>query len=164
MLRFALLGLCAALLAACVTTRQAPPAPAAAWEMRVGDLQKAAQWQLAGRAAVAVGDQGWQATLNWQQQEAATELRLSGPFGAGAVVLTTGTFLKAIMHTGEAKTRGGRAGDSERAGPATADGPATAAGRRRPIRASPRPAGNRVPASADRSALLFSFRLAMIVT
>jgi tRNA uridine 5-carboxymethylaminomethyl modification enzyme len=28
-----------------------------------------------------------------------------------AVVLTTGTFLKAIMHTGEARTRGGRAGD-----------------------------------------------------
>jgi tRNA uridine 5-carboxymethylaminomethyl modification enzyme len=28
-----------------------------------------------------------------------------------AVVLTTGTFLKALMHTGEAKTRGGRAGD-----------------------------------------------------
>src|SRR5207249_4162631 len=31
---------------------------------------------------------------------------------APAVVLTTGTFLKAIMHTGEAKTRGGRAGDN----------------------------------------------------
>ncbi len=31
---------------------------------------------------------------------------------ADAVVLTTGTFLKAIMHTGEAKTRGGRAGDN----------------------------------------------------
>jgi tRNA uridine 5-carboxymethylaminomethyl modification enzyme len=31
---------------------------------------------------------------------------------ARAVVLTTGTFLKAIMHTGEAKTQGGRAGDS----------------------------------------------------
>ncbi len=29
-----------------------------------------------------------------------------------AVILTTGTFLKAIMHTGEAKTRGGRAGDT----------------------------------------------------
>jgi tRNA uridine 5-carboxymethylaminomethyl modification enzyme len=28
-----------------------------------------------------------------------------------AVVLTTGTFLKALMHMGEAKTRGGRAGD-----------------------------------------------------
>jgi tRNA uridine 5-carboxymethylaminomethyl modification enzyme len=31
---------------------------------------------------------------------------------APAVVLTTGTFLKAIMHTGEAKTVGGRAGDT----------------------------------------------------
>src|SRR6516165_10020057 len=32
-------------------------------------------------------------------------------YKAGAVVLTTGTFLKALMHMGEAKTRGGRAGD-----------------------------------------------------
>jgi len=31
---------------------------------------------------------------------------------AKAVILTTGTFLKALMHTGEAKTRGGRAGDN----------------------------------------------------
>jgi tRNA uridine 5-carboxymethylaminomethyl modification enzyme len=31
---------------------------------------------------------------------------------ADAVILTTGTFLKAIMHTGEAKTVGGRAGDN----------------------------------------------------
>src|SRR2546423_1307154 len=33
-------------------------------------------------------------------------------YRAKAVVLTTGTFLKALMHTGEAKTRGGRAGDA----------------------------------------------------
>jgi tRNA uridine 5-carboxymethylaminomethyl modification enzyme len=33
-------------------------------------------------------------------------------YRARAVVLTTGTFLKAIMHTGEAKARGGRAGDT----------------------------------------------------
>jgi tRNA uridine 5-carboxymethylaminomethyl modification enzyme len=32
-------------------------------------------------------------------------------YRARAVVLTTGTFLKALMHTGEAKTIGGRAGD-----------------------------------------------------
>src|SRR6201993_2541504 len=32
-------------------------------------------------------------------------------YRAPAVVLTTGTFLKALMHTGESKTRGGRAGD-----------------------------------------------------
>ncbi len=35
---------------------------------------------------------------------------------APAVILTTGTFLKAIMHTGEAKTTGGRAGDSSAEG------------------------------------------------
>lgn len=32
-------------------------------------------------------------------------------YPARAVILTTGTFLKALMHMGEAKTRGGRAGD-----------------------------------------------------
>src|SRR5207249_3087686 len=32
-------------------------------------------------------------------------------YRARAVILTTGTFLKALMHTGEAKSRGGRAGD-----------------------------------------------------
>jgi tRNA uridine 5-carboxymethylaminomethyl modification enzyme len=32
-------------------------------------------------------------------------------YRAAAVVFTTGTFLKALMHTGESKTRGGRAGD-----------------------------------------------------
>lgn len=33
-------------------------------------------------------------------------------YRARAVILTTGTFLQAIMHTGEAQTRGGRAGDA----------------------------------------------------
>jgi tRNA uridine 5-carboxymethylaminomethyl modification enzyme len=33
-------------------------------------------------------------------------------YKARTVVVTTGTFLKALMHTGEAKTRGGRAGDA----------------------------------------------------
>ena len=33
-------------------------------------------------------------------------------YRAGAVILTTGTFLKALMHTGETKTTGGRAGDT----------------------------------------------------
>jgi tRNA uridine 5-carboxymethylaminomethyl modification enzyme len=32
-------------------------------------------------------------------------------YRARAVVLTTGTFLKSLMHTGECRTRGGRAGD-----------------------------------------------------
>ncbi len=38
-------------------------------------------------------------------------VRGGGVYRCGAVVVTTGTFLQAIMHTGEAKTAGGRAGD-----------------------------------------------------
>src|SRR5262245_45075508 len=52
------------------------------------------------------------------QNEQGQQRRVLGVVAAGgtlyrarAVVLTTGTFLKAIMHTGEAKMRGGRAGD-----------------------------------------------------
>lgn len=37
-------------------------------------------------------------------------------YQAKAVVLTTGTFLQALMHTGELKTSGGRAGDSSAEG------------------------------------------------
>ncbi|MGV3484565.1 MAG: tRNA uridine-5-carboxymethylaminomethyl(34) synthesis enzyme MnmG [Planctomycetaceae bacterium] len=37
-------------------------------------------------------------------------------YRAGAVVLTTGTFLQAIMHTGSAKVAGGRAGEGTTAG------------------------------------------------
>src|SRR5258708_32907890 len=40
-------------------------------------------------------------------------VRVRGPaiYRARAVVLTTGTFLQAVMHTGEAKSAGGRAGE-----------------------------------------------------
>ena len=42
-----------------------------------------------------------------------TGLRVRGDaeYRAPAVILTTGTFLQAVMHTGEAKTSGGRAGE-----------------------------------------------------
>ncbi|MBW3597870.1 MAG: tRNA uridine-5-carboxymethylaminomethyl(34) synthesis enzyme MnmG [Planctomycetes bacterium] len=51
-------------------------------------------------------------------EERGEEIRIAGVavrgdavYRAAAVVLTTGTFLQAIMHTGEAKTAGGRAGE-----------------------------------------------------
>jgi len=43
-------------------------------------------------------------------------VRGGGEYRAPAVILTTGTFLQAIMHTGEAKTAGGRAGEGTTAG------------------------------------------------
>jgi len=47
-----------------------------------------------------------------------TGVRVRGDaiYAAEAVVLTTGTFLQAIMHTGEAKTPGGRAGEGTSSG------------------------------------------------
>ncbi|MGB1925899.1 MAG: tRNA uridine-5-carboxymethylaminomethyl(34) synthesis enzyme MnmG [Rubripirellula sp.] len=43
-------------------------------------------------------------------------VRGGATYQAKSVVLTTGTFLQAIMHTGEAKTAGGRAGEGTSAG------------------------------------------------
>jgi len=68
-------------------TGRAPAPPAVGWEQRAGDLQRLSPWQLDGRAAVAVGTQGWQASLNWQQSGDAADVHLSGPFGVGALVL-----------------------------------------------------------------------------
>ena len=53
----------------------------------MAELQRLSSWQLDGRAAVAVGTQGWQATLNWRQRGDSAEVHLSGPFGIGALVL-----------------------------------------------------------------------------
>jgi outer membrane lipoprotein LolB len=60
------------------------------WEQRVSELQHASSWQLDGRAAVALGTQGWQATLNWRQMDIFAEVHLSGPFGIGALVIRQG--------------------------------------------------------------------------
>lgn len=72
-------------LTACVSPR--PVLTPASWPVRLAELQQAHRWQLEGRAAVAVGTQGWQASLNWQQSDEATEVHLAGPLGVGAMAL-----------------------------------------------------------------------------
>jgi outer membrane lipoprotein LolB len=85
MRRIALILFCCGALPACVTNRPAPPS--VQWEQRVSMLQLAGAWQLDGRAAVALGTQGWQATLNWRQDDIHAEVHLAGPFGIGALLL-----------------------------------------------------------------------------
>jgi outer membrane lipoprotein LolB len=72
-------------LAACVTTRPSPPS--IGWQPRIAELQHDHSWQLDGRAAAALGTQGWQASLNWRQADRYAEVHLSGPFGIGALLL-----------------------------------------------------------------------------
>ena len=78
---------CSTVLAACVTTRRAPVPLPEGWEQRVAALQRSSSWRLDGRAAVAAGTQGWQASLNWRENGAWAEVHLSGPLGIGSLVL-----------------------------------------------------------------------------
>lgn len=52
-----------------------------------------------------------EAILIENQRVTGVQTRGDTTYRASAIILTTGTFLKALMHMGEAKTRGGRAGD-----------------------------------------------------
>ncbi len=55
-------------------------------------------------------------TVDGQERIVGVRVRGDADYHAKAVVLTTGTFLQAIMHTGEAKTAGGRAGEGTTSG------------------------------------------------
>jgi outer membrane lipoprotein LolB len=86
MLRLLTAACCLVALSACVSTRvQQPPGE---WAVRAATLQHAEAWTLQGRAAVAAGTQGWQASLDWRQSAASSELHLSGPLGIGAQQIT----------------------------------------------------------------------------
>jgi tRNA uridine 5-carboxymethylaminomethyl modification enzyme len=55
-------------------------------------------------------------TVHGQTRIVGVQVRGDACYFAKAVVLTTGTFLQAIMHTGESKTAGGRAGEGTTSG------------------------------------------------
>ena len=87
MRRFPAILLCLTALAGCATVRHVPPPPAAGaapWDERMTELEHAASWRLDGRAAAALGQQGWQASLNWRQDGSSSDLHLAGPLGVGA--------------------------------------------------------------------------------
>jgi outer membrane lipoprotein LolB len=87
MRKLLLLLCCCAALSACVTPRRPASASSLPWDERVRVLQRDSSWQMDGRAAVAVGKQGWQASLDWSQSGAISVVHLAGPFGVGALVL-----------------------------------------------------------------------------
>ena len=88
MRRLILLVACAAVLAGCATRPVAPAGALTPWDEHVAALERAQGWQLGGRAAVALGQQGWQASLDWQQSGDVSELHLAGPFGVGGLAIT----------------------------------------------------------------------------
>ena len=62
----------------------------AGWSERLQLLQRIDDWDLQGRAAVAIGSRGWQASVDWRQHADRSVVHLAGPLGIGASVLALG--------------------------------------------------------------------------
>jgi len=77
--------LAAILLSACATRPQAVTVLDATQQAAV--LRALPGFTLDGRVAVRAGEEGWQASVRWRQRDDVSEVRLSGPFGAGALQL-----------------------------------------------------------------------------
>jgi outer membrane lipoprotein LolB len=72
------------LIAGCRTLPVTAPA-AVSWEERRPQLQARERFELKGRVAIAVADQGVNANLQWIQAGERAQVTLEGPFGVGAV-------------------------------------------------------------------------------
>lgn len=60
------------------------PADLQAWEARRAWLQGIENWQLDGRVAIAAYGEGWNASVEWQQDGEHLKARFSGPLGVGS--------------------------------------------------------------------------------
>lgn len=93
------LAAAASLLSACVSPGIAPSvegraAAEAAWNQRIASIEAANGFVLLGRLAVKGG--GLSGSLRWQQDGTRFNLRLTGPFGVGALTLDGDDRLVAI--------------------------------------------------------------------
>jgi outer membrane lipoprotein LolB len=72
-------------LAGCVAAPVARPPGPVAPESRRAALQALDAWSMAGRVAVASGERGASASLDWRQAGGGSDIELRGPFGTGAL-------------------------------------------------------------------------------
>lgn len=77
------------LLAGCAATPELPPVadPSQAWADHQHRLAGVAAWQLGGRIAIRTEDEGWQAGIDWKQQDQDYLIQLTGPLGQGSLRL-----------------------------------------------------------------------------
>jgi len=78
---------CLAMLLAGCATRTPQPEALVDWPARDARLLLLDRWDLRGRIAVKADSGGGQGDLQWRQQGEATDIRVSGPFGAGAYAI-----------------------------------------------------------------------------
>lgn len=79
-------GLALAALGACETVPPLPPpegTPEQAWQVRLQTVESLDSWLCTGRLGVTDGNEGFSASLRWQQVGDGYEIRLTGPLGQG---------------------------------------------------------------------------------
>jgi outer membrane lipoprotein LolB len=101
--------LLAALVAGC---RTAPPVIPIDWPAARTARQSLTDWEMSGRAAVATGEEGYNAGLRWIQQGDLSEAHLKGALGVG------GVRVRAVGDALEVETSKGEHLSAEEAGPA----------------------------------------------
>jgi outer membrane lipoprotein LolB len=91
---------CLALLAGCATVRS--DRTQLSWAEQTTLLANLPAYGLSGRVAVRAGQEGWQANTQWRQHADISEVELSGPFGAGSMLLRlSGDELQVVDSQGE---------------------------------------------------------------
>ncbi len=68
----------------------APEARRAAWEGRRTRLRALPGWEIRGRLGLESGDEVWSVSVRWIEKDGRYRIRLSGPFGQGAVEIRGG--------------------------------------------------------------------------
>ena len=82
-MRLIILLLLVILVSACTTTLQPTPT-VSNWEQHVSQLEQLDRWLLEGKLGYRDGKDGGSAWVNWSQNSSSFEVKLNGPFGAGA--------------------------------------------------------------------------------
>ena len=89
------------LVAGCRTLPVVSPL-AVPWDERRPQLQARDHFELSGRVAIAVGDQGVNANLQWTEVGARSQVTLEGPLGVGAVRISAeGDDLQIVNASGQ---------------------------------------------------------------
>lgn len=61
--------------------------PELLWQQRQLQRAQLTDWSFKGRTAITQGREGWNAGIQWEEQDEQFHIRLSGPFSQGGVVL-----------------------------------------------------------------------------
>lgn len=88
-LSLVVLALVSLTLSGCAPLLQQKPVldPELSWSQRQNQLADLTQWQFKGRTVIRQGNEAWNAGLKWQQVDHEFDIKLSGPFALGGVLL-----------------------------------------------------------------------------